>query len=74
MCPVELHIDDVDAVLPRDETDGVLVWKTKSTLTREPIRRINDTNDKNNGSQGLDSQWEKACILYTFFYISSSIS
>lgn len=40
VCPVELHVDDVDAVLPRDETDGVLVWKTKSILTREPKRRI----------------------------------
>lgn len=32
--PVELHVDDVDAVLSRDETDGVLVWKTECKLTR----------------------------------------
>lgn len=34
--PIELHVDDVDAVLSRDETDSVLVWKTKGKLTREP--------------------------------------
>lgn len=34
--PIKLHVDDVDAVLSRYETDSVLVWKTKGKLTREP--------------------------------------
>lgn len=34
--PIELHVDDVDAVLSWDETDSVLVWKTTGKLTRKP--------------------------------------
>lgn len=33
--PVELHVDGVDAVLSRDETDGVLVWKTKGKFNQQ---------------------------------------
>lgn len=29
VCPVELHVDDVDAVLSRDETNRILVWSTE---------------------------------------------
>lgn len=33
---VELHVDDVDPVLTRDEANGVFVWRKRRKLSREP--------------------------------------
>lgn len=41
MAPVELHIDGVDAVLVRDEANGVLICNTQGALLTQQRQQLN---------------------------------